>query len=505
MRDYTLEHGDIVFMEPEADPSIYEAYGATVLGWGLQDPSLEDVRKLRSMGIHPVGWTWCLTAGAKAIYENPDLRDATERDIEGNPVEPPHTRDQTYEWAKSWYGCTNHPAFRALVRTWVCRGMHSGADGLHVDDHLGTARGVTFVYPGGGGGGFCDYCIEGFRRHLAENETPELLAEAGVKTFEGFDYRDLVRRYAPTRDRYLEVKEQIPLYQEFVDWHLQRAAQNVQELRRLAEDIVGHRVTVSANTFLEFTVDTVTTPYLDYLICEIIQHAEDGVTGLLHTVRRYRMAEAIRRPMACTPAGADWAYVKEHDSVSLVRIWIALAYACGQRMMVPSSRQWCHTQEKGTHWYSAPHKEFIPLYRFIKLHRELFDDLDTVGPLVIPEGVPETFETHAKRQALDAALDKGDPRPLRAGDKVWVFPREGTKGIAVAHLLNLHYDPSTDSVTPQRNLAVTLAQSVFEGKYTKAELYTYDDEPLRLELAKAGGNISVMVPELRQWSIIKFT
>ena len=499
MKNGTLEHSDVVFMYAESDPNVYQAYGGTVQGWGGAR-SLAKVRELEALGIHPTGAMWCLTAGAKALHEDTDLCEATARDIEGNPLGVPWQRDLTYEGTPTLFGCTNHPTFRAHVRKEVCRAMAGGAKGLHIDDHMGVARAVMLPDVGGG---FCDHCMSAFRRYLVEHNSPELLAEAGVTTFEGFDYRDLVRQYATTRERYLEVQDQIPLYQTFLDCQLQLAAENVRQLHHLAQEIVGHSVTLSANTFLTHIEDTVVTPYLCYLICENEHHAEAGIGKLLGAVRRYRVAEAVRRPMAATSGGSDWAYVKERKAETLVRIWIALGYACGQRFMAPSSHQWCHTHEKGTHWYNAPLEAYAPLYRFVRQNRALFDDLHTVGPLAVPAGVPETFETHAKRQSLDAVLNVGDPQPLAAGDRIWVFPREGRQGSAVAHLVNLDYNAANDQVMPAHNVVVRLPAHIYRDRYGQATLYAYDNDPLALELTVTSDGASVRIPELRQWAVIK--
>ena len=37
-------------------------------------------------------------------------------------------------------------------------------------------------------------------------------------------------------------------------------------------------------------------------------------------------------------------------------------------------RQWCYTEEKGTHWYEGPRGAYAPLYRFVRENRALLDD-----------------------------------------------------------------------------------------------------------------------------------
>jgi len=82
------------------------------------------------------------------------------------------------------------------------------------------------------------------------------------------------------------------------------------------------------------------------------------------------MADAMGRPLAATASGQDWAFVKERGCSGLVRSWIAASYASGHALMAPH-RQWCHTEEKGTHWYDGPREAYAPLYRFARQHTAL--------------------------------------------------------------------------------------------------------------------------------------
>lgn len=496
MKDKLLP-SNVVFMYSEPDLETYKAYGATVLGWGGAR-TLDQVRELADLGVHSTGSMWCLTAGAENLHKSADLREATAKDIEGNPVPVPWLWDHAYEGTPSWFGCTNHPTFRAHVRAEVCHAMAGGADGLHVDDHKGTASALLV-----GGGGFCDYCMAAFTDWLQAHSTPERLAAAGVDTFEGLDYRTLVRRYASTREEFMKVRESIPLYHDLVDCQLQLAAENTRQLGALASDIIGRPATLSANAGLGNPASTAVIPNLTWVICEAKQGAPDVPDGLHAAIRVYRTAEAVGKPVAVTAAGHDWAYVKEHGTESLVRIWIALAYACGQRFMAPSTHQWCFTKEKGTHWYQARTEAYAPLYRFVRQYPRLFDGLATRGPLMIPAGVPERFDTYEQRDLLADLLDQGEPKPLYAGENIWVFPREAADGSrAVLHLVNVAY-ATDDIVSPQADVDVSLVSGVLMGCYKTARMYAYDAPPIDLSLLYDGDVLGLRVPSLRQWAIIE--
>ena len=100
-----LTQSDVVFMyTPSVD--VARRYGATVVAWGGgpdgPDPdSLDRFRRqtldpLRAEGIHYATSMWCLTAGAKSLHENAELREAVCRDLDGNPIAVPWLHDHVH-------------------------------------------------------------------------------------------------------------------------------------------------------------------------------------------------------------------------------------------------------------------------------------------------------------------------------------------------------------------------------------------------------------------------
>ena len=176
--------------------SIYTDYGCTVLAWGGAS-TREKVRELRLLGVHSTGSMWCLTAGAKTLHDDADLREAVCRTLFGEPIAVWWLFDNVHEGTPTWFGCTNHPVFRAHVRKRVAEEMRGGAAGLHVDDHLGTAHTTAFL-----NGCFCDLCIAGFSDWLVEHGTASDAEAAGVTTWKAFDYRDLLRRHVSSDAEY---------------------------------------------------------------------------------------------------------------------------------------------------------------------------------------------------------------------------------------------------------------------------------------------------------------
>ncbi|MFW6133324.1 MAG: hypothetical protein ACOC8F_05455 [Planctomycetota bacterium] len=467
MSEPALKRSDVVFMY-KADDEAYRAYGATFVGWGGAMDA-DEVRRHHDVGVRCAGNMWTLTAGAKLLHDDPEQMAATARDIQGEPVEVPWLQDHTYRGTRTYFGCTNHPTFRALNRQQVRKVLAGGPDGLHVDDHLGAANAAVNF-----GGGFCDHCMAGFREYLARHSDAEELATAGVRTVEGFDYRDVVRALAPTREQYLKTRRSIPLMNRFEQFHVEAAAENFRQLGELASEVTGHDMLLSGNACLPHWPHTYAVRHMTHVICEVAQRAGEGTARPEEALLAYRAAEAMGKPLAATAHGGDWAYVKAHEVHELVRYWIALAYAHGQRFMVPHpTRQWALSWEHGTHWYAAPIDEFAPVYRFVRANAERFDGYAAA------ETQPQAQE------GVIASLR------IRAG------------GPAVMHLVNRDYDRRRDAMRPSADVTVRVPTAELPSDVpAEATVLSWDADPQRASVRRAGETVEVTVPELRLWSVV---
>ncbi len=466
--DKVWKHSDVVFMYA-ADEESYKAYGATFVAWGGANTA-ERVKMHHDLGTRCTGSMWCLTAGARTLYENEELREAVARDIEGKPIEVSWLFDHTYKGMKSYFGCTNHPAFRAHLRQQVRQVMSGGADGLHIDDHLGIAQAATVF-----GGGLCDYCIAGFREYLKKHAAQEQLSKAGVTNLDGFDYRDLIRNYASTRQQYMRVQRKIPLMELFIRYHLETAAENVRQLHEVGAEAAGHPILLSANACLPEERHAVVVKHLTHVVCEVHFNARQGTAKPDSAIAAFEMARRLGKPIAATPYGWDWSHIKATNAEELVRFWIALTYAHGQWFMVPHpKRQWCFSSELGTHWYQAPVEAYAPLYRFVRAQAQWFDG----------------FESE------DASSIKVPPELLCTAR------RKGKSGPLVIHVLNRDYDAEADRVRPAKEVRISLPTPMLDGLRAKAQLLSYDAQPQALQV-HADENVShIVLPELRLWALV---
>ena len=413
---------------------------------------------------------WCLTAGAKLLHEDPKLRAAVAVDIGGKAVAVPWLFDHVHKGTRTYFGCTNSPAFRALNRKMVRKVMAGGADGLHVDDHLGAASPAWWH-----GGGLCDHCIAAFREYLKAHATKGQLAAAGVTDLAAFDYRDLIRKHAKTRAAYQKVRHKIPLMKLFRRFHLEAAAENVRQLGELAAKVAGHPVLLSANACITNDQHRHILKYLTHVICEVNQNAASGTKGISPAIKAYRVAADAGKPLAATAGGHDWAYVKINKCEDLVRFWIALAYAHGQRFMVPHpTKQWCFTRKLGTHWYQAPIEAYAPLYRFISANAECFD-------------------------GLEAANQTGFISPVNT---LCTVRRKGAAGRTVIHVLNRDYDPKAKRMRMRNNVKIRLPKALVAKAAKRARLLSYDAEPQTVGLKIENDEVLLELPTLRLWTIV---
>lgn len=544
-----LRHSDVVFMY-QAGPKVYQAYGATVLAWGGK-PTPQSIEQ--NKGIKVFGSVGMVTEFSRYYERFPtSYEEGLCRDINGNPVKVPWLTDHQHKGVPYWWCCTQQPQFRTYISERVVETIQGGADGIHIDDHMGTSGGLWL------GVCFCDRCVAGFRTYLAT--LPESTQrQIGITELAAFDYRKVVREWLAA-DAKRKTTEH-PLWAQWTVYQTRAAAEFMKGLKALAARTAGRPVPMGANAGLLWPRHLADYQSLDLFSAETDHHAAKEHVST-RPIFAYRLADAVRRPYAATASGGDWAYIKERNLPGLVQSWIALSYAAGHCLMAPN-RQWCYTQEKGTHWYDGPAEKFVPLYQFVRRNAELFDGYESLPDLtvVLPHA---SFLADSKRwfdlcqelaarnisynlalggdEIVDhplslAELKKGrgllvpdhdsllEPdravldrylagkTPLRTvaevqhsvvpavqvtnPDGLQVFPRV-KQGRAVVHFVNLDYDPQLDQVRPISGRAVKLNTAVLGVSAKPSCRWTDLDGARDLEIADG----VVKLPNVSTWGIL---
>jgi len=368
-----VNHSDVAFMY-SSDKEVYKAYNATWVAWG--GASADAVKTAHELGIHYAASMWALTAGAENLHKRSDLRDAVSKDILLNPIIVPWLWDHTYEGTPSYFGCTNNPVFKEFTKERVILAMETGADGLHIDDHLGSAGSFW------SGGCFCDFCVNGFKAFLDDDKYHDEIKKLNINLSD-FNYREYLRRIVSTREEYQKQRSELPLLELYQTYQVKSAAKFVMELRKLAEKTKGKEITCSANTGIPHPNHLVVTPNLTHCVCEVEYRHDNKNAPEASPISAFKVADAIGKPIMATASGWNWAYAHAHNNaVGLVRLWVAESYALGHRLMAPH-RKWAFTTELGTHWYQSKLEDFTYLYQFIRKNSDLFDGYEPFSQIAL--------------------------------------------------------------------------------------------------------------------------
>lgn len=371
-------HKSYISLMPEGEPENLQefapinpsviAWGNDPIGYGLDTTSFSKrILAYKNMGIPLIASNvWMLTATNRYMFQHPEYQDAVCVDIAGDRIIPGWL-DSDYRGVKPWWGCTNNPLFRSLVRERAAVGIQSGANMLHLDDHLGTYAAVSHS-----GGCFCEYCMKGFNKWLATNFNKNELEKKGINDLDNFNYAKLVREAGfLTKDAYLKgVNEnKIPLRNSFLSFQRYEAAEFVHELGSMADSIAGKHIPLGVNSWNLDPVQLATSHYADYFSNEVQQYdVEDLIPPFV-----YMLGNALHKPVFSTGTGEDWIKIKHNESRVRINRWIATAYTFGNYFMY-SYNKWGFSEETGTQWYQIPIDMFEPLCTFITENSELFDD-----------------------------------------------------------------------------------------------------------------------------------
>jgi len=397
-----IKASDVVFMYPAEDPSQYDVYSGTVVGWagrprGRNTPDVEAFQR-RVEEAHKRDMRYCgsndfLVDFRGFIDFRPDtFMDATCIDLDGNPIRVPWLWDHEYKGHFAYWWCTNNPDYQAYLRDQTERACMAPVDGLHIDDYSGTSACSAY-----NGGCFCRYCQEGFREYLRQRFSPEQLAEIGIDQINKFDYRKFLKSKGIAAEQFKKARYECPLSDVFQDFQNLRMKQMVQEIFEYAERLRGKLLLRSVNSSASSPRALLPAPLIDFFCGEVPHHAGNAQVPV-EPVFVFRLVEALGRRQTATASGHDWAWIKANEKPGLVRTWIAQAYAFGSVLMVPH-RQWCYTPELGTHWWRGKPEDFAHIYSFVREQASLLEgyvSLANTALIYTNENFPEIRDAALK-------------------------------------------------------------------------------------------------------------
>jgi hypothetical protein len=371
------------------------------------------IRRAQAAGLHYQGTLNGLQGQAHATTNRTAAGDPSGRheDLDGNKNTP--------HWMvtfgpKTFTGCCNHPAFRALFFEDAKRLVDAGVDSLHVDDWEMNASWVRHA-----GVCFCDACRSGFRERLAARHTPAEIKSLGIDDITTFDYRAHLKAHGiPDAATYRKQFRDLPLTPAFTDFQIESMRAFFREFRtRLDAGSPNRHIPVSVNGLLAplrpdrvlYGVDVI-----DFL------HGESSQNADYQTATEYlfgaKIAEAAGLTQVISPIPR---------STARTRAAIATTYALGQPHLVPWDLYMGSDATGIQPRYFGTREQYGDLYDFVRDRRALLDSLSSaaeVGVLVNgdePGAYPDFCQRLAARQ-LPFRIVLGASRhsrvPVRADD-----------------------------------------------------------------------------------------
>jgi len=368
--DRLFRHSDVIAFT-RGSLHDYRSYHVNFVSWGgYPTPDAKSVEAFRQ------GITQALTVGTRIgakVGTRTDFRgfiDLAPDDwaesrcitVEGKPIIVPDMLTVQYKGHPAYWFCTNSPKFREYLKRNVTLAMKCQPFGIHMDDPLGTAAAVNWF-----GGCYCKWCCAALRDDLKRRFSPEELKSKGIDYIDRFDLRAFhmpLASVSPVRR---------PLRAEIQDFQSRASAEMFRQVMAHALRERGQRVPVSGNIGPAIASQGRLILEVDYYCCECGMGAEKGDLDKGMSLLTYKLADALGRPAAIMGSGGDHAFVQAKHLPSMVRCWVAEAYAFGNYFCAPY-RLWAYTKEKGSHHYSPRDKtELAPLYDFIKGRADLLD------------------------------------------------------------------------------------------------------------------------------------
>jgi len=411
---------DVVYAERDAD-ACREA-GATIAVHRLECideytlPECEEtVERLHAAGLFVFDYLSLHTFPPRIfeyVMDEPGLLAAACVDFLYNTIPIGWFKYRSFKDRSYRFFCINHPAFQRFIHELLYLHLKAGVDGIIVDDCSGT----VFSMPHGGC--FCPYCVRKFREYLRAKHDADRLRAFGIENVDTFDYREYVKQYANDTRTYIAEYQKggIPLKEEHRKFVYFNDAEFVRELKDIACKLKGAYVPFGFDNVSFGVMRAPNYPQLDHFDAETVFSFGDA--GLEpDNVFYFKIAEALGKPYTPTPSIGNWAAIRAGTLTGLLKLLVALSYANGANLRFPY-RGWCKDEDSDepgrdrSRWYYPPREPFLPFYRFVREHAELFDGYAAVAQLGVVYSERAHYErTHyASLRAISGKLvDMGVP------------------------------------------------------------------------------------------------
>lgn len=265
------------------------------------------------------------------------------------------------------WACVNKPITLANREKHLKQYLDPGVDTIQHDDWMFSLHAYSW------GACYCTHCMSGFAAYLADHATPDDMANVGVTTWDGFNYRDYIKSTfgCKTNQELLASRAKDPLAKHFRLFQLLGTRRYFDDLLAFAQE-TGRpiKLTVNSNASLWMIMNDFLLDKLDYMVGETAFMTSTDLWGIFYNMK---LADALNIPQILSPKTAG------EISVRATRRATALTYALGHRLLIPWD---VYVSGTAPRWFGRP-EEYGDLYAFVRANAHLLDGYKPAADVVI--------------------------------------------------------------------------------------------------------------------------
>ena len=462
----------------------------------------DTIRSIREFHVTRLEWTYGLTrefldmahsmgvtVQGAVVNGAPQGEAGTWNSFENMTIENLDGEEVYAPWMRTWkrplWGCVNKSAFRESRLAYQKELLDIGTDRVQVDGVEMNGMAVAW------GTCFCGDCMEGFRKYLEENTTPDQRDALGIEDVGKFDYRAYLKeKGAPVGDKFGSwdggyLKKLFVAFQEASTTEFHRWNRHQLNLH------AGRTVPMSCNNSVhgfdgEYSL-------FDYAVGELWY--QDARPDHIYEIMR-QAEDASKMQVLTMPKKRSPDHTPEWER--LTRQSTAMAYACGGNILAPFDIYLPIATP--TRYYGKP-EQYADLFGFVRGAAEYLDGYQ---------------QAYAGGRTITDAKWQGLPGPVQIGAKgrdvyVNVRVRPGSEDRAVIHLVDWSKEPQPFRLTLDpasffgnrrirwRLLTPAAYDEVAHERAEKAGDYTALVDNARMG---EGMQNEFLLPALRPWAIL---
>ncbi len=524
----------------------------------------QTVEPLHKVGVRYVGSVGMVTEFGLFMQQCPEWERAICLTPRGERLRVPWLWDQSYHGNPAYWFCTNDPRYRTFLRDQVVLAARGGVDGVHIDDHLGASATswLDGCYCDNCISGFRSY----LRDRVPHERLQELgIGDVGAFNYRDFVRQWLDSHpgrhasEAPLGDEYqvyqfraaealmAELRELaekaagrplmfaanagLPDTAQMTDYRVltqftaevgQEAAGGLDEAN--VNPVVAYKLAVALDRPLTATASGQDWAFIKAngrpeLVRAWIAQAYAFGQFFMVPHHQWCYTEQLGTHWYDGPPeeyGPIYRFIREHpflfdDQESAAEV--AVLYSTG------AARRGDESDEEIVRELLRAHMPFdmvvagdgcVPAQltwervgRYQKVIVPPRLSLDAAQQQVIDrlrrEGRLVEWKDHETLASLAAPSIK-----MTGASRVWTALRRApTGGSAVLHLLNRDYDAAADRVRPTGPFTVTISAKTLGREFYSAVLYAPGSEPRPLTVSRDKGRISLEVPPLSLWAVVR--